>query len=215
MLGNYLITALRHLWRERGYAAINIFGLAVGLCLCLLVIQLAAHQLSVGDFHKEKNRVFRVIEKKDPRDWPADLGLRSATLPLPLGPTLKERSARSRGNSSLFLGFAAVQSWGKEWDSCERGSSDGIQCFRNVQLVSPAWRPQDRFVAPLHHGADRTIGPSALWRERSHWPGRPLQRSLRLRGHRHRRPAALQLTAPVLGTALPGNCEQGGPPGLA
>ena len=91
MLGNYLITALRHLWRERGYAAINIFGLAVGLALCLLVIQLAAYQLSVGDFHEEKNRVFRVIKKKDPRDWPADLGLRSATLPLPLGPTLKER----------------------------------------------------------------------------------------------------------------------------
>ncbi len=91
MLANYLTTALRHLWRERGYAAINLFGLAVGLALCLLVIQLAAYQLSVGDFHKEKNRVFRVIEKKDPRDWPADLGLRSATLPLPLGPTLKER----------------------------------------------------------------------------------------------------------------------------
>ena len=49
MLGNYLTTALRHLWRERGYAAINLFGLAVGLALCLLVIQLAAYQLSVGD----------------------------------------------------------------------------------------------------------------------------------------------------------------------
>ena len=91
MLGNYLTTALRHLWRERGYAAINLFGLALGLALCLLVIQLAAYQLSVGDFHEEENRVFRVIEKKDPRHLPADWGLRWATLPLPLGPTLKER----------------------------------------------------------------------------------------------------------------------------
>ena len=91
MLGNYLITALRHLWRERGYAAINIFGLAVGLCLCLLTIQFAVYQLSVGDFHEEKDRVFRVIQTKDPRDWPTDRGLRSAALPLPLGPTLKER----------------------------------------------------------------------------------------------------------------------------
>ena len=109
MLANYLTTALRHLWRERGYAAINLFGLAVGLALCLLVIQLAAYQLSVGDFHKEKNRVFRVIEKKDPRDWPADLGLRSATLPLPLGPTLKERmpeveeTVRIAGEASPLL----------------------------------------------------------------------------------------------------------------
>ena len=61
MLGNYLTTALRLLWRERGYAAINIFGLAVGFCLCLLTVQLAAYQLSVGDFHEKKDRVFRVL----------------------------------------------------------------------------------------------------------------------------------------------------------
>ena len=62
MLGNYLTTALRLLWRERSYAAINIFGLAVGFCLCLLTVQLAAYQLSVGDFHEKKDRVFRVLK---------------------------------------------------------------------------------------------------------------------------------------------------------
>ena len=87
MLGNYLTTALRHLGRERGYAAINLFGLAVGLALCLLVIQLAAYQLSVGDFHEKKDRVFRVLvfgsnmQKSGYTD-----GLR-----MPLGPTLKEQ----------------------------------------------------------------------------------------------------------------------------
>ena len=63
MLANYMITALRHLWRERGYAAINLFGLAVGLALCLLVIQLAAHQLSVGDFHENKDRIYRILAR--------------------------------------------------------------------------------------------------------------------------------------------------------
>ena len=63
MLGNYLTTALRLLWRERGYAAINIFGLAVGFALCLLVVQLAAYQLSVGDFHEKKDRVYRVLSR--------------------------------------------------------------------------------------------------------------------------------------------------------
>ena len=66
MLSNYLTTALRLLWRERSYAAINIFGLAVGFALCLLVIQLAAYQLSVGDFHEKKDRVFRVL---GPPSW--------------------------------------------------------------------------------------------------------------------------------------------------
>ena len=89
MLGNYLITALRHLWRERGYAAINIFGLAVGLALCLLTIQFAAYQLSVGDFHEKKDRLYRILKRK-----PGDSSLNAASsssLPLPLGPSLKEQ----------------------------------------------------------------------------------------------------------------------------
>ena len=89
MLGNYLITALRHLWRERGYAAINIFGLAVGLCLCLLVIQLAAHQLSVGDFHEKKDRLYRIMVEKEP-DAHRDARI-SSSMPLPLAPALKEQ----------------------------------------------------------------------------------------------------------------------------
>ena len=83
MLANYLTTALRHLWRERGYAAINLFGLAVGLALCLLVIQLAAHQLSVGDFHEKKDRVYRILKEAG--------GPPGAILPLPLGSALKEQ----------------------------------------------------------------------------------------------------------------------------
>ena len=83
MLANYLTTALRHLWRERGYAAINLFGLAVGLALCLLVIQLAAHQLSVGDFHEKRDRVYRILKGTG--------GSGRAIVPLPLGSALKEQ----------------------------------------------------------------------------------------------------------------------------
>ena len=83
MLGNYLTTALRLLWRERGYAAINIFGLAVGFALCLLIIQLAAYQLAIGDFHEKKDRVYRVL-------WKSASGYEGA-LPVELGPTLKEQ----------------------------------------------------------------------------------------------------------------------------
>ena len=83
MLGNYLTTALRLLWRERGYAAINIFGLAVGFALCLLIIQLADYQLAMGDFHQKKDRVFRVL-------WKSSSGY-EGSLPVELGPTLKEQ----------------------------------------------------------------------------------------------------------------------------
>ena len=83
MLRSYLTTALRHLWRERGYAAINLFGLAVGLALCLLVLQLAAHQLSVGDFHENRDRVYRILKETG--------GPLGTVMPLPLGSALKEQ----------------------------------------------------------------------------------------------------------------------------
>ena len=86
MLGNYLTTALRLLWRESSYAAINIFGLAIGFALCLLVIQLAAYQLSVGDFHEKKDRVFRVL---GPPSWGE--AQYTGSMPIPLGPALKEQ----------------------------------------------------------------------------------------------------------------------------
>ena len=86
MLGNYLTTALRLLWRERGYAAINIFGLAIGFALCLLIVQFSAYQLSVGDFHEKKDRVYRVL---GPAFWGG--AQYSGGLPIPLGPTLKEQ----------------------------------------------------------------------------------------------------------------------------
>ncbi len=86
MLGNYLTTALRHLWRERGYAAINLFGLAVGLALCLLVIQLAAYQLSVGDFHENKERIYRILGTTF---W--DKNRYTFATPIQLGPALEDQ----------------------------------------------------------------------------------------------------------------------------
>ena len=95
MLGNYLTTALRLLWRERSYAAINIFGLAVGFCLCLLTVQLAAYQLSVGDFHEKKDRVFRVL-KSNTQNTEYTAGVTNTAGTGPQGAI-----ARSRGGGTL------------------------------------------------------------------------------------------------------------------
>src|ERR1700744_1239716 len=38
MLKNYLKTALRNLWRNKGFSAINIISLAIGLATCLLIL---------------------------------------------------------------------------------------------------------------------------------------------------------------------------------
>ena len=127
MLGNYLTTALRLLWRERSYAAINIFGLAVGFCLCLLTVQLAAYQLSVGDFHEKKDRVFRVL---GPQSW-GEVQY-TGSLPGPLGPTLKEQLPEVEEAvrfSSLWPRLLRGRGQGR---NIRKGQWGGDGCFRHV-----------------------------------------------------------------------------------
>ena len=110
MLANYLTTAFRHLCREREYAAINLFGLALGLALCLLVIQLAAYQLSVGDFHEKRDRLYRILVRGEgPHNQRKKYARTSWANP-------PGASTRSRGNSPLHARSysAYVQGWPRE-----------------------------------------------------------------------------------------------------
>ncbi len=61
MLRNYLTIALRNLRRNKIYSAINIGGLAVGMAICLLIVQYVSFELSYDDFHANKNRIHRIV----------------------------------------------------------------------------------------------------------------------------------------------------------
>ena len=62
MLVLYLTTALRHLRRQPGYAALTIAGLAIGLAACGLVFQVVAHEQSFDAFNANADHIFRVVE---------------------------------------------------------------------------------------------------------------------------------------------------------
>ncbi|MEM1125928.1 MAG: ABC transporter permease [Bacteroidota bacterium] len=61
MLKNYLKIAVRNLSRRRGYAAINIAGLALGLACCLLIGLYVQHELNYDQFHTEADEIYRLI----------------------------------------------------------------------------------------------------------------------------------------------------------
>jgi len=61
MLQNYLRLALRHLLKNRTYAAINIAGLAVGVAACLLIFRLVHYELSFNTFFKNYDRIGRIV----------------------------------------------------------------------------------------------------------------------------------------------------------
>ena len=68
MLKNYLKTALRNLWRYRGYTLINIFGLAIGIACVALILLYVQSELSYDRFHTNKDRIYRLnIESTNPQ----------------------------------------------------------------------------------------------------------------------------------------------------
>jgi putative ABC transport system permease protein len=60
MLKNYLKTAWQNLRSHKSYVTINTIGLAVGISACLLIFLLIQYETSFDNFHKNKERIYRV-----------------------------------------------------------------------------------------------------------------------------------------------------------
>ncbi len=60
MIRNYLLITVRNLVRNKSYASINIFGLAVGLASCLIIFFYVRMELSFDQFHENQEQIYRV-----------------------------------------------------------------------------------------------------------------------------------------------------------
>ena len=73
MLGNQITIALRHMSRQRGYTAINVLGLAVGLVCAILIFLYVRYELSYDRYHEKADRIYRVTLNDSARS-PRELG---------------------------------------------------------------------------------------------------------------------------------------------
>lgn len=60
MLKNYFKTSLRSIGRNKLFSAINIFGLAISMSVCLLMITLFAEVKSYDTFHQDAGNIYRL-----------------------------------------------------------------------------------------------------------------------------------------------------------
>lgn len=60
MFKNYLKVALRNLWKNKAFSAINIIGLATGLAVCLLIVLYVKDELSYDKYNVNANRIYRL-----------------------------------------------------------------------------------------------------------------------------------------------------------
>ena len=56
------MSSYRNLWRQKTFSSINIFGLALGIACCLVLISFVKREFSYDGFHHESESIFRVVQ---------------------------------------------------------------------------------------------------------------------------------------------------------
>jgi len=62
MIGNYFKTAYRSLKKNKGFTAINVLGLSVGLATCLLIVFYVVDKVSYDRYNTNADRIYRITE---------------------------------------------------------------------------------------------------------------------------------------------------------
>src|SRR5579871_320965 len=58
MLKNFFKVAFRNLWRSKGFSAINIIGLAIGMASAIIILLWIQNEMSYDQFHEKRGRIY-------------------------------------------------------------------------------------------------------------------------------------------------------------
>ncbi len=113
MFRNYLKIAFRNLWKSKGYAAINVVGLAVAFCICVFLFLTAYLQLTYDSFHEDGDRIFQTYFFSNDPEKPVSKGV----MPFPLAPALKADYPELEAVTQVMIGRKSlVEANGKYFD---------------------------------------------------------------------------------------------------
>src|SRR5687768_18565200 len=106
MLKNFFKIAFRNLARHKAISFINIFGLAISMACCLLILLFIRHELSYDKYHADAGQVYRVV-----KDFVNDDGttLPDATTPPALAPAMQNKIPEIAKVTRVFPG------WGRKY----------------------------------------------------------------------------------------------------
>ncbi|WP_367397793.1 ABC transporter permease [Flammeovirga sp. EKP202] len=86
MLRNYIIIGIRNLAKHGLYSLVNIVGMSMGIAFFALLFLIVKYELSFDNNHVDSKRTYRIVEVIDSQD----IGERSASVPIALGPTIND-----------------------------------------------------------------------------------------------------------------------------
>ena len=64
MLKNYFIVALRNIKKNKVYSLLNIFGLAIGMAVFILIFLYVRYELSFDKWHENADSIYRVVQRQ-------------------------------------------------------------------------------------------------------------------------------------------------------
>ena len=95
MFQNYIKIGWRNIVKYKAFSAINVFGLALAMSVCMLIILMLADQRRYDAFHEKGDRIYRIT-----------LSTNYATTPIPLASTLRTDYTVTEATTTLCPGPA-------------------------------------------------------------------------------------------------------------
>jgi putative ABC transport system permease protein len=142
MWRNYLTVGLRALTRNRTYAFINVFGLALGLAACLLLLVYVRYETSYENWQEGSDRVFQV----------------QATWHEVGQPTAANQTSPFPVHETIAGGFPQIESVSIAYPARSVAVRDGEPLYVDSLIVDPSFLDMFRF--DFIHGSARTALPN-------------------------------------------------------
>ena len=64
MIRNYFLISFRNMLRHKGFSAINILGLAIGMMATFFILEYVAYEFSFDQFHQNYDSIYRVTNDR-------------------------------------------------------------------------------------------------------------------------------------------------------
>ena len=101
MIKNYIKVAFRNIARQKFFAFINVTGLAIGICCCLLILAFVNEEFSYDNFHPNKENIYRIaLDRKFP-----DNAFVYSRSPMPMGQTMVNDLPSVQSFTRIYAAF--------------------------------------------------------------------------------------------------------------
>ncbi len=147
MFANYVKIALRNILRHRSFSIINLFGLALGMTCCFLMMMWVVDEMSWDKFHTNAGTLYRVEQDQPTPQGPFHVYL----TPDPMGPALLAELPEVQNASRVaFPGVLLVR------------AGEKVFYESNAATVDPSYL--EMFSFPLVRGDSKTAlrDPSSI-----------------------------------------------------